>query len=129
MASDKFEVLKEMGIEDVYDIEKYTYRTEGDVDILKIYFHRHQGEWFSKSKKFKFKRAQKTVPVSDGLVPYRATTEPSSYFLNALAELEKLVSDDKDAQTKKEQLLDELEHLEKVVARKLEDIRRQIDEL
>lgn len=129
MANDKFETLKEMGIEDVYDIEKYTYRTEGDVDILKIYFHRHQGEWFSKSKKFKFKRAQKTVPVSDGLVPYRATTEPSNYFLSALAELEKLVSDDKDAQTKKEQLLDELEHLEKVVARKMEDIRRQIDEL
>lgn len=129
MATEQFETLKEMGIADVHDIEKYTSRIEGDMDILKIYFRRHQGEWFAKSKKFKFKRVQKEILVNDGLVPYRSTTEPSPFFLRAVAELDALVKEDVSTQNKKEQLLDELEHLEKVVARKIEDIRRQIDEM
>lgn len=129
MATEQFETLKEMGIEDVHDIEKYTSRIEGDMDILKIYFHRHQGEWFAKSKKFKFKRVQKEILVNDGLVPYRSTTEPSPFFLRAVAELDALVKEEVSAQNKKEQLLEELEHLEKVVTRKIEDIRRQIDEM
>ncbi|MDI3324735.1 DUF3461 family protein [Pontibacterium granulatum] len=129
MAIEQFETLKEMGIDDVHDIEKYTSRIEGDMDILKIYFRRHQGEWFAKSKKFKFKRVYKNVLVNDGLVPYRSTTEPSPFFLRAVAELDALVQEEVSTQNKKEQLLDELEHLEKVVARKIEDIRRQIDEM
>ncbi len=129
MAAEQFETLSEMGIEDVHEIEKYTSRIEGDMDILKIYLHRHQGEGFAKSKKFKFKRLHKNVRVNEGLVPYRATTESSPYFLRAVAELDKLVSEEKTSRSKKEQLLDELEHLEKVVARKIEDIRRQIDEM
>lgn len=129
MATQQFETLKDMGIDDVHDIEKYTSRIEGDMDILKIYLHRHQGEWFAKSKKFKFKRVHKNVPVKEGLVPYRATTEPSPYYLRAVAELDSLVTEEKTTQNKKEVLLEELEHLEKVVARKIEDIRRQIDEM
>ena len=129
MATQQFETLKDMGIDDVHDIEKYTSRIEGDMDILKIYLHRHQGEWFAKSKKFKFKRVHKNVPVKEGLVPYRATTEPSPYYLRAVAELDLLVTEEKTTQNKKEVLLEELEHLEKVVARKIEDIRRQIDEM
>ena len=129
MATQQYETLKDMGIDDVHDIEKYTSRIEGDMDILKIYLHRHQGEWFAKSKKFKFKRVHKNVPVKEGLVPYRATTEPSPYYLRAVAELDLLVTEEKTTQNKKEVLLDELEHLEKVVARKIEDIRRQIDEM
>ncbi|WP_372831107.1 DUF3461 family protein [Pontibacterium sp.] len=129
MATQQYETLKDMGIDDVHDIEKYTSRIEGDMDILKIYLHRHQGEWFAKSKKFKFKRVHKNVPVKEGLVPYRATTEPSPYYLRAVAELDSLVTEEKTTQNKKEVLLEELEHLEKVVARKIEDIRRQIDEM
>ncbi|MGB0466244.1 MAG: DUF3461 family protein [Pontibacterium sp.] len=129
MTIQKFETLMDMGFDNVHDIEKYTSRIEGDVDILKIYLHRHQGEWFAKSKKFKFKRAHKNIAVTEGLVPYRASTEPSTYYLRAVAELDLLVKEDKSTQNKKEVLLEEVEHLEKVVARKLEDIRRQIDEM
>ena len=129
MATQQFETLKDMGIDDVHDIEKYTSRIEGDMDILKIYLHRHQGEWFAKSKKFKFKRVHKNVPVKEGLQPFRVITEPSPYYLRAVAELDLLVTEEKTTQNKKEVLLEELEHLEKVVARKIEDIRRQIDEM
>lgn len=129
MSAAKFPTLTEMGIDEPKDIERYTSRIEGDVDILKIYFHRHQGDWMAKSKKFKFKRMHKNMRVNEGRVPYIATTESSPYFLRAMAELDQLVSVEKTTQTRKAQLLDDIEHLEKVVARKIEDIRRQIDEL
>lgn len=129
MSVEQFPTLSEMGIEEPRDIERYTSRIEGDVDVLKIYFHRHQGEWMAKSKKFKFKRMHKNMRVNEGRVPYIATTESSPYFLRAVAELDTLVSADRTAKDKKERLLDEIEHLEKVVARKLEDMRRQIEEM
>lgn len=126
MAKKQFDVLMEMGFEDPYEIEKYSCRTEGDADILKVYLRRHSGEWFSKSKKFKFKRVDKSLEMG---TTYGSTTEPSGYFLKALAELEQLVKVEKDVQSRKEILLEEMEHLEKVVTRKMEDMRRQIEEL
>jgi len=129
MSAEKFPTLTEMGIDNPHDIERYTSRIEGDVDILKIYLHRHQGEWMAKSKKFKFKRMHKNMRVNEGRVPYISTTESSPYFLRAVAELDQLVAEDKNTKNRKEHLLDEIEHLEKVVARKIEDIRRQVEEL
>ncbi|WP_028304311.1 DUF3461 family protein [Oceanospirillum maris] len=124
-----FETLSKMGIENVHDIEKFTSRTEGEHDILKIYFQRHHGDWFAKSKKFKFPRVHKDRRVNEGLVTYRPTTEPSAIYLNAVEELEKLVATEKNTVDKKALLLEEIDHLEKVVQRKIIDIRRQIEEL
>lgn len=129
MSAEQFPTLVEMGVEEPRDIERYTSRIEGDVDVLKIYFHRHQGEWMAKSKKFKFKRMHKNMRVNEGKVPYIQTTESSPYFLRAVTELDQLVAKEQDAKNKKERLLEEVEHLEKVVSRKIEDLRRQIDEL
>lgn len=129
MSENSFDTLTAMGIENVHDIEHYSTRIEGDVDILKIYFHRHHGEWFAKSKKFKIQRLHKNVKVDAGLVPYRAITESSPYFLRAVAELDQLVAQEKSTLDRKELLLEELDHLEKVVSRKIEDLKRQIDEL
>jgi len=129
MSTEQFITLQEMGFENPHDIQRFTTRTENDVDVLKVYLHRHHGEWMAKSKKFKFKRKHKNIAVEGGLVPYRASTEPSPYYLRAVAELEQLVAEEKSTKDKKEVLLDELAHLEKVVERKMEDIRRQIEEL
>jgi len=129
MSEQTFETLKAMGIEDLHDIERYSTRIEGDIDVLKIYYRRHQGEWFAKSRKFKFQRLHKNVKVNEGLVPYRATTESSPYYLRAVAELDQLVAQEKSGLDRKSQLLEELSHLEKVVTHKIEDLRRQIEEL
>ena len=129
MSAEKFQTLKEMGFENPHDIQRFTTRTENDIDVLKVYLHRHQGEWMAKSKKFKFKRKHSNVSVDSGLMPYRASTEPSPYYLRAIAELEQLVAEDQSTKDKKQVLLEEIDHLEKVVARKVEDLRRQIEEL
>lgn len=123
---EQFEVLKEMGFDDPMAIEKFTTRTEGDMDILKVYLRKQQGDWISKSKKFKFKRSDKSVEMGTA---YGAASAPSSYFLKALSELEKLIKVEHDADSRKQVLLDEIDHLEKVMTRKIEDIRRQLEEL
>jgi len=129
MAVEKFPALVEMGFEDPGEIERYTTRIEGDVDILKIYHRRHQGEWMTKSKKYKFKRLHKKLRVNEGLTTYRDTTESSPFFLKAITELDKLVAGEQTTKAKKEDILEEMEHLNKVVSRKIEDLRRQIEEL
>lgn len=127
----KFPTLLEMGITDVSSIERFTARQEGNMDILKIYFYRDPGEWFANSKKFKFKRQLKTISLGDNdeKVEYREMYESCSFFLNALNELEQLVKQMHSTKGRKELLLDEIDHLEKVVERKIADIRRQIEEL
>ncbi|WP_286239626.1 DUF3461 family protein [Neptuniibacter halophilus] len=122
----QFEVLREMGFNEPMEIERFSTRTEGNMDILKIYLRRQHGDWFSKSKKFKFKRADKSLERGTA---YGGATEPSGFFLRALGELEQLVKVDHDSQSKKQVLLEELEHLEKVMTRKMEDLRRQIEDL
>ncbi|RTE67012.1 DUF3461 family protein [Amphritea opalescens] len=129
MSAEKFRTLKEMGFDNPHEIEKFTTRTENDTDVLKVYLHRHQGDWMTKSKKFKFKRKHTNISVEGGLVPYRASTEPSPYFLRAVDELEMLVTAERTVKDKKQHLLDEIEHLEKVVSRKVEDLRRLVEEL
>lgn len=129
MSAEKFQTLKEMGFENPHDIQRFTTRTENDIDVLKVYLHRHQGEWMAKSKKFKFKRKHTNVSVDSGLMPYRASTEPSPYYLRAISELEQLVAEDQSTKDKKQLLQEEIDHLEKVVARKVEDLRRQIEDL
>ncbi|NQZ33457.1 MAG: DUF3461 family protein [Oceanospirillaceae bacterium] len=129
MAVEKFPALAEMGFEEPSDIDRYTTRIEGDVDILKVYHRRQQGEWMTKSKKFKFKRLHKKLRVNEGLTAFRDTTESSPFFLKAITELDKLVAGDKSSKAKKEDILEEMEHLNRVVSRKIEDLRRQIEEL
>ena len=129
MAVEKFPALAEMGFEDPSDIDRYTTRIEGDIDILKVYHRRQQGEWMTKSKKFKFKLLHKKLRVNEGLTAFRDTTESSPFFLKAITELDKLVASDRTSKAKKEDILEEMEHLNRVVSRKIEDLRRQIEEL
>jgi hypothetical protein len=129
MAVKKYPALIEMGFDDPTDVERYTIRIEGDIDILKIYHRRHQGEWMNKSKKYKFKRLHKKLRVNEGLTAYRDSTESSPFFLKAVAELDTLVAGEKNVKARKEDILEEMDHLNKVVSRKIEDLKRQIEEL
>ncbi|MDH2436016.1 hypothetical protein WH50_03005 [Pokkaliibacter plantistimulans] len=121
--------LAEMGIEDVADIEKYTLRQEGDEDVIKIYLKRDKGEWFARSRKFKFKRYVKTVRINEGAQHYREVSEMNPFLLRAVDELDSLVAKDQRKMSEKELLLEELDHLEKVVSRKITDLRAQIENM
>lgn len=124
-----YETLKDMGVSDIEDIEKYTLRQEGDEDILKIYFKRKKGELFAHSIKFRHGRSVKMVQVDSGTHEYKQVSEISPTIQKVCAELDQIVSHDKTLKDHKQRILSDIEHLEKVIARKLEQLRADVERL
>lgn len=122
-----YPTLQSMGITSTQDIEKFTLRYEGGHDVLKIYYRREKGSLLPKSKKFKFGRATKTVLADGGQQTYRQVQEPSLIVLRAMEELENIVGRQHNAMVTKEDLVKELEHLEKVMTSKISEIKDKIN--
>lgn len=122
-----YPTLESMGVKSTKDIEKFTLRYEGGHDVLKIYYRREKGSLLPKSKKFKFGRSSKTVLADGGQQTYRQVQEPSLIVLRAMEELEQIVGKQHDIQVSKEDLVKELEHLEKVMTSKISEIKEKIN--
>ena len=121
-----YPTLQSMGITSIQDIEKFTLRFEGGHDVLKIYYRREKGSLLPKSKKFKFGRSTKTVLADGGQQTYRQVQEPSLIVLRAMEELELIVGRQHEAKVTKDDLVKELDHLEKVVNSKINEIKEKI---
>lgn len=124
-----YPTLQSMGITSIQDIEKFTLRYEGGHDVLKIYYRREKGSLLPKSKKFKFGRSTKTVLADGGQQTYRQVQEPSLIVLRAMEELEQIVGRQHETKASKEDLIKELEHLEKVVNSKISEIKEKIESM
>lgn len=121
--------LESMGITSTENIEKFTLRYENGQDVLKVYYRREKGSLLPKSKKFKFGRSTKTVLADGGQQTYRQVQEPSLIVVRALEELEKIVGKQHEIKVSKDDLIVELEHLEKVMESKISDIKEKIKAL
>lgn len=124
-----YDTLRELGVSDLDQIERYTLRQEGDEDILKIYFKRKKGELFAHSMKFRHGRAKKMVLVDSGTHKYKEVSEISPTMLKLANELDKLVEHDESLDDFKRRILGDIDHLERVMQRKLEQIRTDIESL
>ena len=124
-----YETLKELGITDVDHIERYTLRQEGDEDILKIYFRRRPGELFPHSVKFRQGRSTKVIPVDSGRGQYKEVSEISPIMLKASQELERIVQRDESIVEMKRRILQDIDHLEKVVSRKLAQLKDDVERI
>ncbi|ANG64673.1 hypothetical protein A8C75_20785 [Marinobacterium aestuarii] len=97
-----------MGITEVESIARYTLKEGSHSDELKVYFHCTGGNSQPHSMKFDFQRL--------------ATNTAAAELLSALDELQQLTRQGQPAPTR-EQLLGELNHLEKVVSAKIAEMR------
>ncbi len=125
----QYPTLSEMGIQTLDDIYKYTLRREGDQDVLKIYFKREKGSLLSRSKKFKFGRSTRTVRVDSSQHKYEDVSEMSPFLMKAIDELHQLVQKEHEREITKDRLLEDLDHLEKVMQNKLDELRRDLKQL
>ncbi|MCV6587738.1 MAG: DUF3461 family protein [Marinobacterium sp.] len=115
-----FPTLTQMGVTSLESVVRYTLRQEGDTDVLKIYYNRPGNSMRSRSKKFSFVRDLEGSN-SDQISPMLQA---------AIDELKQLqASHDIEPGDAKEHLRTSLEHLEKVLTTKLDDVRRQIEQL
>jgi len=122
-----YESLNELGVTDIERIEKYTLRQEGDEDILKIYFKRKKGDIFSHSIKFRHGRAKKMVMIDSGRQEYKEVSEISPTMQKLTQELDRAVNQEENRLEFKERILADIDHLEKVIQRKLLQLRDDID--
>ncbi|MDC0609897.1 DUF3461 family protein [Vibrio sp.] len=122
--------LSSLGIHDPNQIEKYTLRQEALKDVLKIYFHKQKGELFAKSVKFKYPRQVKTVLVDSGTHHYKEVTEINRSLTLILDELNQITEPHIPSETElKSKILQDLKHLEKVVADKIAEIEHSVNKL
>jgi len=122
--------LKAIGITAVDSIEKYTVRTEGHHDVLKVYYKREKGDMFARSEKFKYPRQHKRVKVDSGSNKYNSTSEIAPTLRYVIEELDQVarkeILTEIDPKTK---ILADLQHLEKVVTSKIREIEEDLAKL
>lgn len=121
--------LNAIGITDTDLIEKYTVRTEGNADVLKVYYAKNKGELFARSEKFKYPRQKKRIMVDGGTHTYSDTTEIAPALRFVVDELDTIVKHEAIEQDVKEKILTDLRHLEKVVANKIAEIEEDLKKL
>ncbi len=124
-----YETLKELGVTDLDQIERYSLRQEGDEDILKIYFKRKKGELFAHSMKFRHGRSKKMVQIDSGTHKYKEVSEISPTMQKLANELDRVVQHEENVADFKKRILNDIEHLEKVIQRKLDQLRADIETL
>jgi len=127
-----YPTLTKMGVKSLESVVKYTLRHEGDADVLKIYYDRPKGSFLSRSKKFTFVRGRSAIPrQSRGAAGFDDVNKISPMLLDAINELKLLQAKRHDGESTdpKERFLANIDHLEKVMTTKLDEIRRQIEEL
>ncbi|AKH89881.1 DUF3461 family protein [Edwardsiella tarda] len=124
-----YDNLKSLGITQPEEIDRYSLRQEANNDILKIYFRKDKGEFFAKSVKFKYPRQRKTVLSDNDSQGMREISEISPNLRYVIEELDRLCLRDRQEEDLKRKILDDLRHLESVVANKIAEIEADLEKL
>ncbi len=124
-----YENLKSLGIPNPDDIDRYSLRQEANNDILKIYFRKDKGEFFAKSVKFKYPRQRKTVVADNAGQGFKEIHEINPNLRYVIDELDQICQRDQVEVDLKRKILDDLRHLESVVANKIAEIESDLEKL
>lgn len=128
----EYPTLNKMGVNSVETIDRYTLRHQGDTDVLKIYYKRPKGSLLSRTKKFSFVRGRSAIPLeARNSKAFDNIDNFSPQLVLALKELKSLDAKRKESDSidPKQKFLSDLDHLEKVMTAKMDEMRRQINEL
>jgi len=107
----EFVMLEQMGVKNPGEIERYSYETINNIDILHIIYKRKKGSLLPSTKRFRFHRIENVVLVEGDARATRIQYEASPEVRKALSELEQIVNSRKDRRSKIEIIEDELIHL------------------
>lgn len=121
--------LKEMGILNPKQIEKFAVYSTDDQDILRVIYKRKKGSPLPVSKKFKFPRVKKTVISDSGTRQTSMVYESVSAFRDALHELEQLKLERNKSDDLAAQINEEIRFLEEDVALRIEYIRSLVKKI
>lgn len=129
MSQDQYPSLKEMDVNRPEQIKHYTLHIEGNIDVLKIFYERQKGSFLPERKTFRFGRSVKMIATGDRNNPTSQVSEISPFLLEAISELDSIVSEHKSVVDMKEHALDRLSQLEQEIASAHEEIRTLLKKL
>jgi len=115
--------LKEMGILNPQEIEKFSVYTTETLDVLRIIYARKKGSLLPVSKNFKFSRVKQSVVVNSGTRQTEVISESNSAFREALGELEDLKMEKSAAVDLSELISEEVRLLEEDMKLRIEYIK------
>ena len=115
--------LKEMGILNPQEIEKFSVYTTENLDVLRIIYARKKGSLLPVSKNFKFSRVKQSVVVNSGTRQTEVISESNSAFREALGELEDLKMEKSAAVDLSELISEEVRLLEEDMKLRIEYIK------
>lgn len=124
-----YPTLEEMGVHSFDEVSHFKVRQEQRADVLKIYYRRAKGSLLPRSKKFTFVRSKDAVPLRyRGQQGWDQFKGSSKRLQQAIDELTQLTQPEPPTPVdQKAQFLSDLDHLEKVMLGKIEEMRRQIE--
>lgn len=115
--------LKEMGILNPQEIEKFSVYTTENLDVLRIIYARKKGSLLPVSKNFKFARVKQSVVVNSGTRQTEVISESNAAFRQALGELEDLKMEKSAAVDLSELISEEVRLLEEDMKLRIEYIK------
>ncbi len=125
----EFPKLREMGVENPREIEKFAFYTVGNMDILRIVYDRKKGSLLPVSKRYKFPQAKKSVLVDSGTRKTETLFESSGAFREALHELEKVIRERKQGQDVAAQIREEIRLMQEDIALRMQYIETLLGQL
>ena len=121
--------LKEMGVLNPQQIDKFAVYTVGNTDILRIVYDRKKGSLLPVSKRFKFDQIKKSVMVDSGTRQTETLFESQPAFRESLSELEHLRAEKEHSQDISALIAEEIRLLEEDVALRSDYIKSLLSKL
>ena len=125
-----FPTLKEMGINNPQEIDRYSLQTINDnMDILRIVYKRQKGSLLPSSKRFRFGRSERILMGEDDTKSPMVHYEISPFVRKAMSELDKIVQSKRDRNYQLQIIKEEMQRLQEDTTARMSYIQELVDEL
>ena len=125
----KTSTLSEMGINNPGEIERYSLDTTNNIDVLRIVYKRTKGSLLPTSKRFEFGRSKRSIVSDSGSGKTETMHLISPFLQKAIAELDQIISAKTTYVEYAKLAREELQHLRKDMAIRINYIESLIDKL
>ena len=124
-----YPTLTEMGISNPGEIERYSLNTVNNIDFIRVIYKRQKGSLRPASKRFEFGRATQTIMADSGTQETEIIHEISPFVLEAVNELDDILSSKKSTIEHTKLVKEELKRLHQEVESRLTYIESLIDDM
>lgn len=127
--SSKYPTLKDMGIINPHEIDRYSLQASDEMDVLRVIYKREKGSLLPSSKKFKFPRNVRIIEQDGGSKKNETIQEVSPALSRAITELHQIVNLKHNRIEQKEIINDEIKRLEEEISTRVSHLKSLISNL